>query len=96
MGSSETDFCDLLDEFVHLASTDFFRKKKQLHVLFESPIFIYYFIIFSSLSKLLTIDGLEKQIYIGTDIPIQAGNLSYSLQPLIFDIVEDLQYLLEG
>ena len=50
----------------------------------------------SSLSKLLTIDGLEKQIYIGTDIPIQAGNLSYSLQPLIFDIVEDLQYLLEG
>ena len=44
---------------------------------------------------LLTISGLEKQIYIGMDIPIGHGNLSYTLQPIVADIVEDIQFLIE-
>jgi len=44
---------------------------------------------------LLSIAGLEKQIYIGMDIPIGHGNLSYTLQPMVADIVEDIQFLIE-
>ena len=44
---------------------------------------------------LLAIDGLDKQIYIGHDIPISYGNLSFTMQPMIHDIVDDLKYLLE-
>ena len=44
---------------------------------------------------LITIDGIYKQIYIGRDIPINYNNCSLSVQPLIEEIKEDMQYYLE-
>jgi len=44
---------------------------------------------------LVTLDGIDKQIYIGNDIPISYGNLSFTIQPLIYDIVDELKYFLE-
>ena len=44
---------------------------------------------------LITIDGIYKQIYIGRDIPINYNNCSLSVQPLVEEIKEDMQYYLE-
>jgi hypothetical protein len=43
---------------------------------------------------LVTVAGLEKQIYVGMDIPIYYGNITHTMQPMIFDIVDDLKFLL--
>merc|ERR1712137_360016 len=44
---------------------------------------------------LITIDGIYKQIYIGRDISINYNNCSLSVQPLVEEIKEDMQYYLE-
>ena len=44
---------------------------------------------------LITIDGIYKQIYIGRDIPINYNHCSLSVQPLVEEIKEDMQYYLE-
>ena len=44
---------------------------------------------------LITLDGIYKQVYIGRDIPICFEKSSLSVQPLVAEIVDDIQYFLE-
>ena len=41
--TSDSGFCDLLDELFHMVQKNFFRKKSKLQVLFQSPIRIKYY-----------------------------------------------------
>ena len=45
---------------------------------------------------LITLDGIYKQIYVGRDMPICFEKSKSSMQPLVSEVVEDMQYFLEG